>query len=29
MCFEKDPGMCHRTVLAEELNRREKGVVIN
>lgn len=28
MCFEKDPGMCHRTILAEELERREKGVVI-
>ncbi|MBA3045493.1 MAG: DUF488 domain-containing protein [Euryarchaeota archaeon] len=28
MCFEKDPEMCHRTVLAEELGRREKGVVI-
>jgi uncharacterized protein (DUF488 family) len=27
MCFEKDPGMCHRTILAEELDRREKGVV--
>jgi uncharacterized protein (DUF488 family) len=28
MCFEKDPEMCHRTILAEELERREKGVVI-
>lgn len=28
MCFEKDPGMCHRTILAEELERRGKGVVI-
>ena len=28
MCFEKDPEMCHRTVLAEELGRRGTGVVI-
>jgi len=28
MCFEKDPGMCHRTVLAEELRGRGTGVVI-
>lgn len=27
MCFEKDPEMCHRTVLAEELERREKEVL--
>ena len=27
MCFEKDPAMCHRTILAEELDRREKEVL--
>jgi uncharacterized protein (DUF488 family) len=26
MCFEKEPGMCHRGVLAGELERRGKGV---